>query len=78
MKRKKTLADFWAVIFLVAAGLMFYFARLEPQADIAWWYQAIAWATIAAFFATIGWSKWKLKEFSAISPEGDSYSHFHK
>jgi hypothetical protein len=63
MKRKKTLADFWAVIFLVAAGLMFYFARIEPQADIAWWYQAIAWGAIAAFFTAIGWSKWKLKEF---------------
>jgi hypothetical protein len=56
MKRKKTLADFWTVIFLVAAGLMFYFDRLEPQADIAW-------GAIAAFFAAIGWSKWKLKEF---------------
>jgi CDP-diglyceride synthetase len=63
MKRKKTLADFWAVIFLVAAALMFYFARIEPQADIAWWYRAIAWGAVAAFFAAIGWSKWKLGEF---------------
>ncbi|MGI4819869.1 MAG: hypothetical protein ACRYFV_01550 [Janthinobacterium lividum] len=63
MKRKKTLADYWACIFLLGAGLMFYFAYTEPQADIAWWYRAIAWAAIAAFFAAIAWSKWKLKEF---------------
>jgi hypothetical protein len=47
----------------VAAGLIFYFARIKPLADIAWWYRAIAWGAIAAFFAAIGWSKWKLKEF---------------
>jgi hypothetical protein len=63
MKRKKTLADFWACLFLVAAGLMFYFAAIEPQADIAWWYRAIAWGAIAAFFAGIGWSKWQLGKF---------------
>jgi hypothetical protein len=42
---------------------MFYFARIEPQTDIAWWYRAIAWGAIVAFLAAIGWSKWKLKEF---------------
>jgi hypothetical protein len=63
MKRKKTLADFWACIFLVAGGLMFYFAAVEPQADIAMWYRRIAWVAIVAFFAAIGWSKWKLGEF---------------
>jgi protein-S-isoprenylcysteine O-methyltransferase Ste14 len=63
MKRKKTLADFWAVIFLVGAALMFYFAYLEPQSDIAAWYRRIAWGAVAAFFAAIGWSKWKLGEF---------------
>lgn len=63
MKRKKTLADFWACLFLVAAALMFYFASIEPQADIAAWYRRIAWGALLAFAAAIGWSKWKLSEF---------------
>jgi hypothetical protein len=63
MKRKKTLADFWACIFLVAGGLMFYFASIEPQSDIAAWYHRIAWGAIVAFFIAIGWSKWRLGEF---------------
>lgn len=63
MKRKKTLADFWAVLFLVGAALMFYFAHIEPQSDISAWYRRIAWGAILAFLAAIGWSKWKLGEF---------------
>jgi hypothetical protein len=60
MKRKKTLADFWAFIFLVFSGLMFYFAYTEPQSDIAAWYRRIAWGFIVAFLVAIGRSKWKL------------------
>jgi hypothetical protein len=60
MKRKKTLADFWAVIFLVGSALFFYFAYDEPQEDIAWWYRSIAYSAMVAFLAAIGWSKWKL------------------
>lgn len=68
--KKKTLADFWACIFLVAAGLMFYFAYDEPQSDIAAWYRRIAWAALLAFVAAIGWSKWKLGEFfSSKAPQ---------
>jgi hypothetical protein len=63
MKCKKTLADYWAVLFLVGSALFFYFAHEEPQADIAWWYLAIAYAAIVCFRAAIAWSKWKLGEF---------------
>lgn len=63
MKRKKTLADYWACIFLIVGGLMFYFAHTEPQADIAAWYRRIAWGALVAFGLAIGWSKWKLGEF---------------
>jgi len=70
MKRKKTLADFWACIFLVAAGLMFYFAHIEPQSDIAAWYRRIAWSALVAFGAAMGWSKWKLGDFfSSKAPQ---------
>jgi hypothetical protein len=70
MKRKKTLADFWACIFLLGAGLMFYFAHIEPQADIAAWYRRIAWAGVGAFLLAIGWSKWKLGSFFSNKSEG--------
>ena len=63
MKRKKTLADYWACIFLLAGGLLFYFAHIEPQSDIAAWYRRIAWAALVAFALAICWSKWKLGEF---------------
>lgn len=63
MKRKKTLADFWSLLFLVMAALLFYFALGEPQADIAAWYRRLACGFIVAFLAAIGWSKWKLGEF---------------
>jgi len=71
MKRKKTLADFWAFLFLVLSALMFFFAYTEPQSDIAAWYRRIAVGFIVAFLAAIGWSKWKLGEFFSNESGGN-------
>jgi hypothetical protein len=69
--KKKSLADYWACIFLIAGGLMFYFAAQEPQDYIATWYRRIAWAALLCFPIALAWSKWKLGEFFSNKSGGN-------
>jgi protein-S-isoprenylcysteine O-methyltransferase Ste14 len=63
MQRKKTLADYWALVLLFFALLLFWFGYRAPQADEAHFYVAIGLIFLIGFFVAIYWSKRRLGEF---------------